>query len=218
MQLHGVYAISDTTLMPTTDHLLHACDAALQGGVRLLQYRDKSTNPSLRLEQAQALATLCRDYGAELIINDDVELALTVGAGVHLGQTDGDVCSARARLGKQAIIGVTCHDSLSLAQQAVRDGASYVAFGAFYASATKPGAKPAPLTLLVQARECLPVPVVAIGGLNRDNIPDILAAGADMVAVVRGLFAADDIRHEAAHLSALFACEPTEGKCNHVQI
>lgn len=203
--LSGLYGITDAALMPDTQTLLTQCDAAMQGGMRLLQYRDKSSDHSHRLEQARALKAVCRQYGCSLLINDDVELALTSGAdGVHLGQNDGNLADARLLLGPDAIIGQTCHDRMDLALQAERDGADYVAFGAFFASRTKPDASPAPLSLLTNAHVQLTIPVVAIGGLSVDNAPQIIAAGADMTAVVHALFAADDIRHRAEKFSRLF--------------
>jgi thiamine-phosphate pyrophosphorylase len=137
---------------------------------------------------------LCREHGAELIINDDVHLALSVGAhGVHLGQDDMPPQEARKLLGPKATIGVTCHADLDLAHTAVQAGANYVAFGRFFPSTTKPDAPPAPLELLIQARQMLDVPIVAIGGITLDNAQSVLASGADWLAVSHSLFSAPNI-------------------------
>ena len=139
------------------------------------------------------------------MINDDTELAKACGAhGVHLGQSDGIISQARAFLGNQAIIGNTCHGSLELAQAGVGQGCDYVAFGAFFTSSTKPDASPAPISLLNEARSTLPVPVVAIGGINMDNADQVINAGADMIAVIHNLFASDDICSRAAQFNSLF--------------
>ncbi len=203
--LRGLYGITDSALMPDTSSLLSQVEQALRGGMQVLQYRDKGGDQQHRLRQAQALQQLCHAYRVPLIINDDVELALACGAaGVHLGQADGSIRAARARLGSAAILGSTCHDSPALARAAVAEGADYVAFGAFFPSRTKPGAKPAPLSLLQAVHQRLPVPVVAIGGITVDNACQLVNAGADMVAVIHSLFAADHIEQRAAAFQQLF--------------
>lgn len=202
----GLYGITDSTLMPDDATLLNSVEKALQGGTTLIQYRDKSDDQEKRLRQATSLAGLCRAYDVPLLINDDIQLALESGAdGVHLGQEDGSLAEARALLGDKAIIGITCHDRLPLALTAAADGADYVAFGAFFPSKTKPGAKPAPLDLLRNARQQLSCPIVAIGGLSVDNASQVISAGADLVAVVHALFAQDDIKARAQAFSRLFA-------------
>jgi len=189
-----LYAITDSTLMPG-ELLFASVEAALKGGCKFVQYRDKSGNSKKRLAEASRLLTLCNEYNANLIINDDVQLANQIRAqGVHLGQGDGAVRVARKLLGAVAIIGVTCHDSLALAEKAIDDGASYIAFGRFFASNTKPEARPAPLSLLTEARTKFPNTLIAaIGGITTENAKDVLTAGADMIAVCHSLFAADDI-------------------------
>jgi len=202
--LQGLYAITDATLTPE-HQLLTKVSAALRGGARVIQYRDKSTDRHTRLRQACLLAELCQAFGRPLIINDDPELALACGAtGVHLGQGDADLAYARALLGKEAIIGITCHDSLELALQAQQQGADYVAFGAFFPSTSKPQARLAPLSLLSQARRQLCVPIVAIGVICVDNASQLITQGADMVAVIQDLFAAIDVESRAQQLAALF--------------
>lgn len=198
----GLYVITDTGLL--AGHLLEAVEAALQGGAIAVQYRDKTTDNSRRLEEAIALRMLCRRHHIPLLINDDVELCVAVGAdGVHLGQTDGSLWQARQRLGPAAIIGATCHDSLELAATAVDNGASYIAFGAIYPSSTKPGAAAASLDTLTAARKW-GLPVVAIGGITADNAAPVIAAGADCVAVISDLWRAADIAAHARSLSSLF--------------
>lgn len=200
--MRGLYAITDTPLL--AGRLLQAVEAALSGGAVMVQYRDKSADTARRLEEALALRMLCRRYQVPLLINDDVELCLATGAdGVHLGQQDSSLQQARERLGSQAIIGVTCHDSLALAESAIAGGASYVAFGAIYASTTKPGATQASLATLSSARR-FGCPVVAIGGISADNAAPVIAAGADCVAVISDLWGAADITAHAQAISRLF--------------
>lgn len=166
--------------------------AAVLGEASLLQYRNKGASPALRSEQALALLPLCRAAGVPLIVNDDTDLAHAIGAaGVHLGEHDGAVQHACAVLGDAAIVGASCYDDLGRARAAAAAGASYVAFGAFFASATKPGARRAALSLL-QETASLRLPRVAIGGITPDNAPVLIGAGADLVAVIAGVFDAAD--------------------------
>ncbi len=196
----GLYAISDG---PRAD-LLAICEAALRGGAVLLQYRDKSTDFARRHDEAAALAALCADFNVPLIINDEIELAARVGAaGVHLGEGDATVASARARLGAGAIIGVSCYNAIERAQHAVAEGADYLAFGTFYPSPTKPNALHATPGLLRTARP-LGLPLVAIGGITADNAQPLLDAGVDFLAVVSGVFDADDPAAAAQRYANLF--------------
>lgn len=207
MKLRGLYAITDSQLL-AGGKLLPYAEAALKGGATLLQYRDKSSDEARRLRQAEALRELCRRYGAGLIINDDAELAARLGVGVHLGQEDGSLAAARALLGRDAIIGATCHARLELAEQARQEGASYIAFGRFFDSQTKPGAPAATPELLEQARARFRLPIVAIGGVTLDNAPALIARGASMVAVIHALFAAEnaaEVERRARAFSQLFA-------------
>ncbi|MGH8699599.1 MAG: thiamine phosphate synthase [Burkholderiales bacterium] len=200
----GLYAV--TPDVADTAGLLTAAEAALAGGARLLQYRNKSASSPLRLVQARALLALCRNYRIPLIVNDHLDLAMAVEAdGLHLGADDGSLAAARERLGPARILGASCYDRLELALEAERLGADYVAFGSFFPSSVKPGAVRAPLALLREAKRRLSVPVVAIGGITPENAPQLIAAGADGVAVVSALFGADDVRRAARGFSALFA-------------
>ncbi|TXI06739.1 MAG: thiamine phosphate synthase [Pseudomonas monteilii] len=206
MKLRGLYAITDSQLL--AGRFLSHVEAALEGGVCLLQYRDKSDDAARRLREAEGLMQLCERYGTQLIINDDAELAARLGVGVHLGQTDGPLTPARALLGRQAIIGSTCHASLELAAQAASEGASYVAFGRFFNSVTKPGAPAANIELLEQARAQVKLPLAVIGGITLDNAAPLVAHGADLLAVIHGLFGADsaqEVTRRARAFNALFA-------------
>ncbi|MGA4632484.1 thiamine phosphate synthase [Pseudomonas solani] len=206
MKLRGLYAITDSALL-ADGRLLPYVEAALKGGARLLQYRDKSGDDARRLREAEALRELCARHGAQLIINDDAELAARLSVGVHLGQGDGSLAAARALLGRNAIIGGTCHANLEFAEAAVREGASYIAFGRFFNSNTKPGAPAATPELLDEAKRRFALPLVAIGGVTQDNAPELIARGADLIAVIHALFAADspaEVKRRARAFSALF--------------
>jgi thiamine-phosphate pyrophosphorylase len=196
----GLYAITDG---PRPD-LLDAGARALAGGARMLQYRDKTTDDARRHAEASALLELCTRHGIPLVINDDVALALTIGAhGVHLGEHDGSLAAARSQLGRDAIIGVSCYDSLALARQAAESGASYVAFGAFFASPTKPLARRASIELLRQSA-ALGLPRVAIGGITPDNGASLVEAGADYLAVISAVFGSPDVRASAQCFASLY--------------
>ncbi|WP_277810358.1 thiamine phosphate synthase [Chromohalobacter canadensis] len=193
----GIYAITDATLLPDDERLFSACERVLSAGPALLQYRDKSADADKRWRQATTLAGYCHDAGVPLIVNDDTALAVRLGArfgttiGVHLGQQDGALDAAREALGPSAIIGATCHARLDLAERATAEGASYLAFGRFFASHTKPEAPPAPLSLLGDAAR-FGLPRVAIGGLDVHTMRLAREAGAELLATVHAVFGADD--------------------------
>lgn len=175
-----------------TDALLARTQPLLQAGVALLQYRNKQADRGLRREQALALLALCADFGTPLLINDDWQLAADIGAaGAHLGETDSDPVRAREGLGPNAMIGVSCYDSIERARSAAAQGASYLAFGAFHPSTTKPQARHATPGLLAQART-FGLPLVAIGGITPENASALFAAGADFVAVISAVYDAPD--------------------------
>ena len=197
---NGLYVITDG---PNPD-LLMAVRQALAGGARLLQYRDKTTDAARRLAEARAIQAVCAACKVPMIVNDDVALALAVGAdGVHLGEEDGDLAAARAALGQDAIIGVSCYDSLERARQLARAGADYLAFGAFFPSPTKPHARRASPDLLRQSAT-LGLPRVAIGGITPENGGSLIDAGAEYLAVISAVFAAPDVQAAAARFSQLF--------------
>ncbi|MGQ0547536.1 MAG: thiamine phosphate synthase [Betaproteobacteria bacterium] len=201
MRLRGLYAITpDAT---DIEPLARKVEQALAGGAAALQYRNKLLSKDKRLEQAQRLAALARGYGVPFIVNDEVEIALAVGAnGAHLGKDDADLAAARARLpGK--ILGASCYDRMHLARAAVAAGADYVAFGSVFPSPTKPAAVRAPLALFGEAR-ALGVPLAAIGGVTLENAPALLAAGADLLAVISDLFDAADVAARARQYARLF--------------
>lgn len=188
MRLQGLYAITDNHLTPTP-YLIERTEQALRGGVRILQYRDKTTNKQKRRDEALALKALCAQYQCTFIINDDVELCMEVKAdGVHLGVTDANIHTARQQLGNNVIIGATCHGSLDLAHKAVASGADYVAFGRFYSSTTKPNAEAADLQSIRNGLAKLNVPAVAIGGITLSKADELLEAGFSMLAVIEDIF------------------------------
>jgi thiamine-phosphate pyrophosphorylase len=208
---HGLYAITPQT--DDTERLVRLVASALAGGARAVQYRDKSGDRARRRAQAGALHELCRQHGVPLIVNDDVDLALDVRAdGVHLGRDDPDPAVTRARLGPGILIGASCYADLTRALTAVRGGADYVAFGSVFVSRTKPDAARAPLSLFARARAELRVPLVAIGGITPANAAEVLAAGADGLAVSSALFDAPDVEAAAAAFHALIrASRPGAG-------
>lgn len=201
-RIAGLYAITDSSLLQ--GRLLVAVAEALAGGARVVQYRDKSSDSLRRRQEASALLLLCRRHGVPLLINDDVALAHEIGAdGVHLGQGDAALTEARSLLGRQAIIGITCHDSLDLAAAAAASGADYLAFGALFSSSSKPAARHCPAAILAEARR-FRLPLVAIGGITPDNVRDVIAAGADAVAVIASLWQAPDVTARAHQFSQEF--------------
>jgi thiamine-phosphate pyrophosphorylase len=200
----GLYAITSDA----STQLLADVAQALAGGARVLQYRDKSDDAPRRLAEAQALLQLCRSHRVPLIINDDVALAAAIGAdGVHLGERDVAIAMARAVLGPQAIIGVSCYNSFERAQQLTASGADYLAFGAFFPSPTKPHA-PRAMPELLRRAATLGLPTVAIGGITPDNGGLLVEAGADYLAVITGVFGADDISLAASRFAALYSSAP----------
>ena len=195
MKLRGLYAIT-----PEGPGLEAKVRAALEGGIALLQYRRKQGSG----EEARRIAALAREFAVPVIINDDVALAIELGAaGAHLGREDGDLGAARRSL-PDAILGASCYDDLDRARAAVAAGADYVAFGSVFPSSTKPQAVRAPLGLFREAK-ALGVPLAAIGGITLDNAPQALAAGADLLAVISDLFDAPDIRARARQYGKLFS-------------
>ncbi len=202
----GLYVISSP---PASDSAitdwLDRCEAAMQGGASLFQYRDKHATDNQRRARASALLERCQAHKVPLIINDDVHLAAAVGAaGVHLGQGDGSLAAARALLGPEAIIGASCYQHLERAEHAQSAGADYVAFGAAFSSPTKPDAPCAPRLLFVTARRRLNVPVVAIGGIHAGNASRLARLGVDAIAVISAVMAADDPRLAARRLCQTF--------------
>lgn len=200
----GLYAITAAT---DTDpvRLADRVDAAIDGGAAMVQFRAKDLAGRERYATAALLLDTCRARRVPLIVNDDPVLAAGIEAdGVHVGRDDGDVLSARRIVGDRSIVGVSCYDRLDLALAAAGDGATYVAFGSFFASPTKPRAVPAPIRLLADAREKIDLPIVAIGGVTAGNGAALVEAGADFLAAIDGVFGGEDVERAARGYAALF--------------
>jgi thiamine-phosphate pyrophosphorylase len=208
ISLHGLYVITPEFAATNSfrgERLEKMVVLAIHGGARIVQYRDKSNDDDTRRREAQALRAVCRRFDVVFIINDDVELALTCGAdGVHLGGEDMDLPSARARLGPGFVIGASCYNEMDRAMQAQQEGADYVAFGRFFPSRSKPHAVRADLELLRVAKRQLTVPIVAIGGITAQNGEQLVAAGADMLAVIDAVFGQKDVRAAAHDIAQCF--------------
>lgn len=201
--MRGLYLV--TPNWDDTERLLHVTDAALRGGAALVQYRHKSADAALRLEQATALLALCRRHNRPLVINDYLHLCLALDAdGVHLGGDDGDLAHARQVLGPRKIVGASCYGELALAVAAERAGASYVAFGGFYPSPVKQYDFVTQPEVVTEARAQLALPIVVIGGMTPANAAPLVARGADMVAAITSVVAAPDPQEAAQAFGALF--------------
>ncbi len=197
----GIYAITKTE-NKTSDQVLADVAEAIKGGINVLQYRDKQPVDAMYL--AGALKELCHAHNIPLIINDQPELAKYIGAdGVHIGQEDSQLTYAREVLGNKAIIGVSCYDSVELAIQAQQLSADYVAFGRFFPSSSKPLAAPAHITTLQAAKKSIKLPIVAIGGILPDNGAQLLGAGADLLAVIGGIFTESPYQSASAYQALL---------------
>ena len=204
---YGLYAITDAALRG--DSIQHQVERAIAGGARVIQYRDKGDERDRREQEARAILDVCRAQGIPLLINDDIELAHRIGAaGVHIGQDDADLAQARRLLGDEAIIGVSSYNRIERAISARGGGADYVAFGRFFRSDSKLDALQAHPSLLSEARAALDCPLVAIGGITAQNGRPLIDAGADMLAVIRGVFGADDVATAARTISKLFREDP----------
>ncbi|MEC5384257.1 thiamine phosphate synthase [Uliginosibacterium sp. H3] len=200
----GLYLV--TPDWDDTPRLIAATRAAVQAGAVCVQYRHKGGTTSQRMEQALALSVLLKQQGVTFIVNDDAALAAAVAAdGVHVGRDDGNVAALRSKYGSKLIIGVSCYNDFALAQKAVAEGASYIAFGAMFASPTKPQAVAAPIELVSRAKAELEVPVACIGGITADNALPLVEAGADWLAVITDVYGAEDPGARAAQLAALYA-------------
>jgi thiamine-phosphate pyrophosphorylase len=203
-KLTGLYAITDTSVTDSQKNIV-GVEQALRGGARVIQYRDKSSNQKQRLETCLSLRELTQQFDAVFIINDDIELTLLTKAdGIHLGQDDTSLTQARKQLGEESIIGISCYNRFDLAEQATKDGANYIAFGRFFTSRTKPDAVTAELNLLEKAKQELDIPVIAIGGITPENGGELIQAGADMLAVVDGIFGQQNIEAAAKGYQKLF--------------
>jgi thiamine-phosphate pyrophosphorylase len=201
--IKGLYAVTPDE--PDTDVLLAKVEAALLGGINILQYRNKQANHKLLTQQAQAILPLCRQYNVPLIINDSVKLCLTLDAdGVHIGAEDGNLSEVRTRLGPNKILGASCYNRFDLALTAQQAGADYVAFGACFASTTKPNAPVASLDLFKLAQAQLHIPTVAIGGITLTNVLQAIDAGASAIAVINAIFNSSDVKLSTQQFAQLF--------------
>ena len=199
----GLYAITPE-LTAAKEHVKLVRNA-LEGGVCMVQFRDKSSDSRTKETNARALKQLCSEFTVPLIINDDVELALRVEAdGVHIGRDDGTLAEARHRLGSERIIGVSCYNDPNLAMSAVAQGADYVAYGSFFPSPTKPQAVRATRDLVTQTRADIPVPLAAIGGITPDNAAALITAGVDLLAIISAIFNTPDPKSASRRFMPLF--------------
>ncbi len=202
-RITGLYAIADTATIADAE-LSQKVARVLEGGCRVLQYRDKSNDRGKRVQQASDLRGICNQAGAVFIINDDAELAMEVQAdGVHCGKDDDAVSEVKAHF-PDLLVGASCYNSLPRAERAAREGADYIAFGSFFSSATKPQAEPADIEILQQARQMFNLPVVAIGGIMAENAEILISSGASAVAVITGVFLSPDPFHSSSKIAALF--------------
>jgi len=203
MNMKGLYIV--TPDWDDTDKMVDATEAALKGGVSLVQYRHKTATPELRREQAGRLLALCRQYDRPFIINDFIELCLELDAdGIHVGGTDAPVAEVRKLIGPGKILGASCYGSLELAHSAHQAGASYVAFGGFYPSRVKKYEVTTPVDIITRAKAQLPVPVVVIGGMTQENSVPLIEAGTDMVAAISSVYMTDDPQASAQAFVDLF--------------
>jgi thiamine-phosphate pyrophosphorylase len=191
-RVKGLYAITDTANL-SSEIMLTKTEEILRAGAKILQYRNKQANQDIRISETEHLVELCKQFAVPLIINDDIALAVQVGAdGVHLGKSDSSIAEARKRLVNNAIIGYSCYNDLDRASEAVNAGADYIAFGAFFPSPSKPDAVHAAPEIIQAAKQQFDVSVVAIGGITPENGQSLIDAGADMLAVISGLYASDN--------------------------
>lgn len=202
--MRGLYAITDASVFDP-DVLSRQVGEVIDGGAVMIQFRHKTTDHGLYQSLAGAVIETCRASETPCILNDHMFMAHILGSdGAHLGQTDGSLSEARQLLGDQAILGRTCHKSKGLMEEAVRDGASYCAFGRLFESETKPNANGLSLSHLSELVEQCPVPAVAIGGITADNGRQVLETGVSMLAVSAAVFRARDIGNAARRLTQLF--------------
>ncbi|RZG55995.1 thiamine phosphate synthase [Acinetobacter baumannii] len=180
--MRGLYLITNDDPIQL---LLEKLDAALAPRkIAILQYRRKKVDKADQPAEVEQIKQLCEKYQVPFVINDDLKLAAQFGLGVHLGQSDGEITDAKSQLPEGVIIGRTCLNSLELAQKAIADGATYVAFGAVYATATKPEAGNVGIEVIKQAAAQYDLPICAIGGLTVENSKPVIEAGADLCAVI----------------------------------
>ncbi len=203
-KLSGLYVITDTHLMPR-QRFVDMVEAAVQSGATMVQLREKNTSRDEVVRLGREVLAVTRRYHALLIVNDDPSVARDIGAdGVHVGREDPPVAETRAMVGDKAIIGVSCYGDVSKAVAAEQSGADYVAFGSPFPSPTKSGKGETPIGIFQEAKQCVTVPIFAIGGIHIGNAQQLIDAGADGIAVVAGVFGAPDVATAARDLVQLF--------------
>ena len=201
--IKGLYAI--TPDMADSNSLLQKTQLAIEGGAFMVQYRSKIQDRDVKMQQCAAILRLCREYEIPCIVNDDVGMCRILEAdGVHLGEKDDNIAEVRRILGEDAIIGSSCYDQLNRANEAQKEGASYVAFGAMYPTSTKPNAPRASLALLREAKSEIQIPIVAIGGITMNNAHDVIETGIDAIAVINSLYESNSIKETAETFSHMF--------------
>ena len=198
-----LYAVTDRSWLPQGKTLADQVEQALEGGATMIQIREKHLSHAAFLEEARQLQQLCRRYQVPLIVNDDVDLALEIGAdGVHVGQEDLEAGQARAKLGPYRILGVSAH-SVEEALRAQAAGADYLGVGAVFPTGTKSDASALPHGALKEICAAVDIPAVAIGGITAENILQLAGSGSAGAAVVSALFAQPDVRAAARQLRQL---------------
>jgi thiamine-phosphate pyrophosphorylase len=201
--MRGLYLV--TPDWDDTRQLLEITELGLRGGATVLQYRHKTADAALRREQAECLQALCRTYQVPFIINDHIDLCLALDAdGIHVGGTDETIAAVRAALGPNKIVGASCYGDIALAQDAYRNGASYVAFGGFYPSKVKKYPVTTPPEIVAQSKREIPLPAVVIGGMTRENSAPLVAQGADMVAAISSVYLAGNPQSAARAMADMF--------------
>ncbi|WP_462113054.1 thiamine phosphate synthase [Campylobacter concisus] len=196
-----IYAISDDVLMPENLALEYAREI-LECGVKFFQFRSKKAVKNEKL--ASEILNLCEKFGAKFIVNDDVKFAKKIGAkAVHLGKDDENIKEAFEILGKDAYVGVSCYNDISLAINAAKNGASYVAFGSVFASPTKPNAPKCGLEVVKEAKQILDLPVCVIGGINETNIGSLSHAKPDLIAVISAIYKNGNIKENIKNLQKI---------------
>jgi len=201
--IKGLYAITPDSADLNT--LIQKTKSAIEGGAFMVQYRSKIQDRDVKMQQCAAILRLCREYEIPCIVNDDVDMCRILEAdGVHLGEKDDNIAEVRHILGEDAIIGSSCYDQLDRAKSAQKEGASYVAFGAMFATSTKPNAPRASLALLKEAKREIQIPIVAIGGITVNNAHDVIKTGIDAIAVITSLYEAKSIKETAETFAKMF--------------
>jgi len=203
--IQGVYAITDPGLL--SDNILYdRVSQAIDAGISVLQYRNKTASYDLQQQQSEKLNNLCKKNQVLFIINDSIQLAKQISAdGVHLGKEDNNISHAREELGEKAIIGISCYNQLPRAIEAQQQGADYIALGRFFPSKTKPHAIAADPQIITQAKQKISIPIVAIGGITAENASTVINAGADSIAVINGIFAQKNVFNAVEELAQLFS-------------